>query len=173
MTKIFTVILMTIFANTSFSQVTIGKRPPLVQFSGDNGAKTDGSSWSSKSITGKVYSLFYVDPDEKDANEVFIDKLKAQEFDRNKYGSIAIINLAATWKPNIIIERILKSKQEKYPDTIYVKDRVSKLVKSWGLKDDAYNVLLFNKKGELLFQKAGTMTDKETETYFKLIKENL
>ena len=44
--------------------------------------------------------------------------------------SVAVINLAATWKPNSIIGLILSSKQKEFPKTIYVEDENSKLVKN-------------------------------------------
>ncbi|MEZ4741470.1 MAG: YtfJ family protein [Bdellovibrionota bacterium] len=151
----------------------VGANLPLVEIKGENGGKIDGSGWDSGSIKGKVYSLFYVDPDEKDANLSLEKALKDGGFDRAKYGSIAVINLAATWKPNFIIEKVLADKQEEYPDTIYVKDRAGMLVKSWSLKNDAYNVLLFDKEGKLLFKQAGTLDEEGIKKYITLIKANI
>ncbi len=64
-------------------------------------------------------------------------------------GRIAIVNLEATWKPNYVIEKILSARQEVLPDTTFLKDKKSVLVNEWDLADDASNVLIFSKKGEV------------------------
>jgi predicted transcriptional regulator len=76
--------------------VELGKVPNSIVSDGDNGGKTDGSAWSSKMLKGKVHILFYVDPDERDLNEPLSQALKKRQFDRKKYASVAMINLAAT-----------------------------------------------------------------------------
>ena len=63
-----------------------------------------------------------VDPDESDLNNHVSEALKAEKFPLEKYGSIAIINMAATWLPNFALNMKLKSKQENYKNTVYVKD---------------------------------------------------
>ncbi|SFV54997.1 Protein ytfJ precursor [hydrothermal vent metagenome] len=72
-------------------------------------------------------------------------------FNSTLVGRIAIVNLAATWKPNYVIEKILESKQKETPSRVYVKDKKSILVKEWNLADNASNILIFSKKGEVLF----------------------
>ena len=154
--------------------IELGEVPKNVTISGENGGLAlDGSAWDSSSIKDKVYVMFYVDPDEKDTNEHFSNALKAKHYDRTNYGSIAIVNLAATWKPNFIIEKLLKSKQEKFPDTIYVKDKNKVLVKAWDVADDSSDILVFSKNGELLFYKAGAMSEDDMQKVFKIIEDNL
>jgi predicted transcriptional regulator len=134
----------------------------------------DGSAWNSKSIKDKVYVMFYVDPDEKDLNEAFSDALKAKHYrEKGAYGSIAVVNLAATWKPNVIIESLLKSKQKEFPNTIYVKDKKSILVKEWNLADDNSDILIFDKDGTVLFYKAGKMSKDDMQKAFTIIEEHL
>ncbi|EQC50778.1 YtfJ family protein [Bacteriovorax sp. DB6_IX] len=146
---------------------------PAVELKGDLGGRLDGKAWSSSEIKDKVYVLFYVDPDEKDLNNHVSDALKAEKFPRENYGSIAIINMAATWKPNFAIESALKTKQEQFPDTLYLKDFDKVLVKKWKMKDDSSNVLVFSKKGELLFRVGGKATEDQLKQIIKVIKANL
>ena len=149
----------------------IGAKPPVVTLQGENGGHVkDGSPWSSSMIRDKVYVMFYVDPDEKDKNERVAEALKAKHFDRSKYGSIAIVNMAATWKPNFIIQKILESKQKKYKDTIYVMDKNKVLVDKWGLADDESDILLFDKDGKLLFYKAGRLSDEDIAKLIHIIE---
>jgi predicted transcriptional regulator len=162
-----------VISTASYAQLQNGSLPPDVEISGEQGSKIDGSDWLSSTIKGKVYSLFYVDPDEKGANEALETALKKEDFDKAKYGSIAVINLSATWKPNVIIEKILAGKQREYPDTIYVKDKGSVLVKKWNLPDNAYVVLLFDRTGKLLFNKAGKLSEKDIADYIAAIRANL
>jgi predicted transcriptional regulator len=117
--------------------------------------------------------MFYVDPDEKDTNSHFSAALKEKNYNRANYRSLAIINLAATWKPNFAIESVLKEKQVEFPDTIYVKDKKSVLVKEWGVADDASNILIFSKSGKLLFYKSGAMSKDDMTKAFSLIENNL
>ena len=105
----------------SFYSLAGESLPPLI-LEKELGGRLDGSSWSSAEIKNKVHVLFYVDPDEKDLNERIADVLQNSKFPLDNYGSIAVINMAATWLPNIALETALKQKQKKYPDTLYVKD---------------------------------------------------
>lgn len=158
----------------NLSAITIGEVPDTVVIEAKNGGMVlDGSSWSSSTIQDKVYVMFYVDPDEKDTNNEFSATLKEKKYDRANYGSLAVINLAATWKPNFVIESILESKQEEFPDTIYVKDKNSVLVNKWKVEDDASNILIFSKRGELLFYKSGKMSEEDIRNAVKIIEENL
>ena len=154
--------------------LSINEIPKNVTIENDNGGLAkDGSPWNSSTIKDKVYVMFYIDPDERTTNEKFSKKLKEKKYDRTNYGSIAIVNLAATWKPNIIIEKLLKTKQKEFPDTIYVKDKNSVLVKAWDVGDDASNVLIFSKDSKLLFYKSGKMSDDDIQKAFQLIETNL
>lgn len=167
-------LLVALLATLNLNGATIGEVPATAEISGDNGGYVeDGSAWNSASIKDRVNVMFYVDPDEKDVNEHYSAALKAEkEAQRLDFQSIAIINLAATWKPNFVIEKILKGKQEEFPNTIYVKDKKSVLVNEWEINDDASNILIFDKNGKLLFYKTGKMSDEEIKNSFKIIEEN-
>ncbi len=155
------------------SALTLGDTPPFVVLEGKNGGMIDGTPWSSKMIKGKVFVVFYVDPDEKDANDEFSDALKAKKFPSEKYTSIAIVNMAATWMPNFLINMKLKKKQKKYPNAIYVKDKKKVLVKKWMLADDSSDILVFNKEGKLIFQNFGKLDSRQVEKVITLIENNL
>jgi YtfJ family uncharacterized protein len=151
----------------------LGKVPSKVIIDGDNGGKTDGTAWSSSMLKGKIYTVFYVDPDEKDLNNALADAIKAKKFDRKKVNSVAIVNLAATWLPNAIIESKLKEKQKKFPHTIYVKDKKKVLVQKWDLADDNSDILIFDKEGKLIYKKFGKVSDKEISEVIALIEKNI
>jgi len=158
---------------TAIMAIEIGSVPTPVTLSNDNGGKTDGSAWNSSSLKGKVHIVFYVDPDKKDLNEALSKALKKRHFDRSKYASVAIVNLAATWMPNALIESKLKSKQKEFPDTTYVKDKKKVLVKKWSLADDNSDILIFNKKGALIYKKFGKLSNTEISKVLSLIEANL
>jgi YtfJ family uncharacterized protein len=120
-----------------------------------------------------VWTLFYVDPDEKDVNEAMEAALKAAKLPKDKYGSIAVINMDATWLPNAALASSLESKQEKYPDVTYVKDYDKVLVKQWKLKDDAYVVVVFDKQGKVLWSKDGAFSKDDTNKLLEVIKAHL
>ena len=157
----------------SIFAIELGKVPPKVTLSGELGAKVDGGAWHSSMLKGKIYTLFYVDPDKKDLNEPLADALKARNFDRKKVNSVAVINLAATWIPNVILESMLKKKQKKFSHTIYVKDKKKILVHKWKLADDNSDILIFDKRGKLIYKKFGKVTAKEIPAVIKLIEKHL
>ena len=153
--------------------IELDKVPSLVSLDGKDGGKADGAKWSSSMLKGKVHIVFYVDPDKKDLNEDLSNALKKRHFNRKKYGSVAIINLAATWMPNALIESKLKSKQKKFPDTTYVKDKKKILVNKWDLADDNSDILIFNKKGKLIYKKFGKLSTSQIVDVITLIEKNL
>jgi len=157
----------------SLMAVELGKVPNNVIIEGKNGARIDGTAWNSSMLKGKIYTLFYVDPDERDLNNPLADALKARKFDRKKVNSVAIINLAATWLPNMILEAKLKEKQKKFPDTIYVKDKKKVLVNQWKLADDNSDILIFDQKGKLIYKKFGKVSESEIKDVISLIEKHL
>lgn len=167
-------VLGTLLASSaSLAAPALNQRPATVELKGDSGGKVDGSPWSSDSIKGKVFSLFYVDPDHRDMNEHLKEALASENFPLDRYGSIAVINMGATWVPNALIGSSLKSNQEKYPDTVYVKDFDKALVKQWQLADDAYDVLVLDKEGKIIFSREGDFSKDDVATMIKLIRDNL
>jgi hypothetical protein len=153
--------------------LNIGEVPPKVVISEKNGGYLDGTAWNSSMLKNKLYVLFYVDPDERDTNDAFTKALHEKSYDLNYYGSVAIINLAATWLPNVVLESKLKDKQKKFPNTIYIKDKSKVLVKEWDLQDDSSNVLIFNKDGELIYSYSGKLNSSEITKVISLIDRNL
>jgi YtfJ family uncharacterized protein len=166
-------IFISMLLTLNLSALQLGETPLDVVLDGKNGGKVDGTVWNSNMLTGKVHVLFYVDPDKKDVNEAFADALKSANFNHANYSTVAIVNLAATWKPNIIIEALLKSKQKKFPEAMYVKDKKKVLVKRWQLADDASNVVVFGKDGKVLYFKDGKLDQNEIFKVIQLIKDNL
>ena len=153
--------------------IEVDKVPSSVTIKGENGGKIDGKAWNSSSLKEKIHIVFYVDPDKREENEALSKALKKRHFDRSKYASVAIINLAATWMPNTILESKLKTKQKEFPDTIYVKDKKKVLVDKWNLADDNSDVLIFDKKGKLIYKKFGKLSAKEIKNVLALIEKNL
>jgi predicted transcriptional regulator len=165
-------IFLTLLAPThSIAAPTVGEALAKVELSGDKGGLVSGNAWTSESIKGKVWTLFYVDPDKKDINELLENTIKAEKFSREKFGSIAVINMAATWLPNGIISSSIESKQEKFPLTTYVKDKDKVLVKEWKLADETYDVMIFDATGKLRYYKSGTLEKSDVDTFIALIKE--
>lgn len=170
MKKIWTILLFILIltiTNTLHAKLT------PISLEGKSGGRIDGTKWSSSEIKDKVYVLFYVDPDKKDLNEHVANALKNKKFDTKHYGTIVIINMAATWLPNFAITSSLKEKQAKYPEAIYIKDLNKTVVKKWNLKDDDSNILLFNKKGELIFNESGKLSQEKISTLLNLIETNM
>ncbi|MCK5683008.1 transcriptional regulator [bacterium] len=174
MKKMITLVLtLLVTVSFSYAELTVGEKPTEITLSGKLGSKVDGSTWSSNDIKDKVYLLVHADPDEADMNNAATEALKAEKFSDDVYGSIAVINMAATWLPNVAINMKLKGKQEKYPSTIYVRDFKSVLVKKWNLADDSNNIVAFDKSGKVIFSKDGQLSSDDIKNLISLIKANL
>jgi YtfJ family uncharacterized protein len=157
----------------AWAELQLGQVPPAVELKEKLGGRLDGTPWSSDEMRGKVSVLFYVDPDKKDLNNEASEALAAEKFSLEKYQSLGIINMAATWLPNFAISSSLEEKQKKYPNTIYVRDYKKVLVKKWNIADDTSDVLAFDKAGKLIFRKDGKLNAEDIAQLIKVIKENL
>lgn len=168
MQHLFLILCLVISFSVS-AKLKVGQQIPEVSLSGDLGGKVDGSNWSSKELGGKVHLIFYVDPDEKDTNNHTSEAVAKEKFDLTYYASSAIINMDATWLPNAAIASSLKKKQEKYPNTTYVKDIEKELVKKWSMQDDASNIVLLDPSGKVLFHEHGALSKDNVAKLLKLI----
>jgi YtfJ family uncharacterized protein len=166
-------VLVFFLINQAALAVELGEIPPRAELKEKLGGRLDGKTWSSDELQGKVHVLFYVDPDEKDTNNDASEALDREKFSSEKFQSVGIINMAATWLPNFAISSALKDKQKRYPKTIYVRDYKKVLVNAWKIADDSSNVLAFDKKGKLIFRKDGKLTVEEIQTLVKVIRNHL
>ena len=132
-----------------------------------------GTAWKSSELTGKVHAVFYVDPDEQKLNEHVEKALKQEKFPLDRYDSVAIVNMAATWIPNFLIAKRLKKKQEEHGHTTFVKDQGKALVRAWGLQDNSYNVVVFDKSGNVAWSKGGKLSDTDVSDLITTIRRNL
>jgi YtfJ family uncharacterized protein len=151
----------------------MGQVPSKVELKDNLGGRLDGKSWSSDELKGKIHVLFYVDPDEKDTNNETSEALDKEKFPAEKFQSVAIINMAATFMPNFLISSSLKEKQEKYPRTLYLRDYKKVIVQEWKLADDSSDVVAFDGSGKVIFRKDGKLTPEEINKLVKAIKDNL
>jgi len=153
--------------------IELGEIPPKVELREKLGGRLDGTPWSSEELQGKVHVVFYVDPDEKDTNNEASDALNREKFPGDKFQSVGVINMAATWMPNFAISSSIKDKQKRYPKTTYVRDYKKTLVNAWKIADDSSNILAFDKNGTLIFRKDGKLTAEEIQTLIKVIRDYL
>ncbi|HUL31756.1 MAG TPA: YtfJ family protein [Thermodesulfobacteriota bacterium] len=153
--------------------IDIGEIPPKVELKEKLGGRLDGPPWGSEELRGKVHVLFYVDPDEKDTNNDASEALDKEDFPTDKFQSVGIVNMAATWLPNFAIFSSLKDKQKRYPRTLYVRDYKKVLVGAWKIADDSSDVLAFDKQGKLIFRKDGKLTRGEIQALIKAIRDHL
>ena len=169
-TMIFKILVPTML----LAELPIGEIPPKVVLKGNLGGRIDGTQWSSEELVSeKIIVLFYVDPDESELNNHVSDALKAEDYPKEKYGSIGMANMAATWLPNFAINMKLKSKQNKHKETVYVKDLDKTLVKKWGLSDDNSDVIVFGRDGRVLYSVDGKFTDAQVKEIVKVVWDNL
>jgi predicted transcriptional regulator len=149
----------------------VGEVPKRVVLEGDAGGRVDGAPFDTADLRGKTWLFIYADPDKKDLNEEVIEAIKKRRYPRDRYGSVAVVNMAATWKPNFVISAILKKKQKRYPDTIYVKDKKRVFVQEWGLADDDFNIVVLGPDGRVLFVKSGELSKEDAKRLLKILDE--
>ena len=153
--------------------VEVGHIPPHIILKKTNGGTTDGKAWDSKTLKGKVHTLLYMDPDKRSDSQILLDALAKLKIDNHKYSTVAIINLAATWLPNAILQSKLKEKQKELNNMEYVFDKTKFLVKKWHLKDDASNVVILDKNSKVIYQKSGELTSKDVQEILQIISKTI
>ena len=168
-----TIAILTIcLGPAAMAQLVIGEVVPTVVLDEKKGGLVGDGPWSSASLNGKVHILMYVDPDKVKVNAHVEDALAAEGFDRDKVASVAVINMAATWKPNFAIDMLLQKKQEKFPDTLYVRDLRRVLVDAWDLVDNGYHVLVVGRSGEALFSGANALSETQVAQLISTINRH-
>ena len=166
-------VLAVLLMNQAADAIEVGEIPPKIELKEKLGGRLDGKPWSGEELRGKVHVLFYVDPDEKDTNNDASEALDREKFPGDRFQSVGIINMAATWLPNFAISSALKDKQKRYPTTIYVRDYRKVLVNTWKIADDSSDVLAFDKNGRLIFRKDGKLTAEEIQRLIRVIRDHL
>ena len=170
---VFTTVVFTGALTAHAGELVVAATAPLLKLEGKQGGRVTGEAWSSEEIKGKVFSVFYVDPEEKSLNAPIEAAYKKEDFPADKHQGIAVINLAAAWYPDSIIDSMLKDKQKEFPRTIYVRDVNKEVVKTWNLKDDSVNLVIFNKEGKILYIKKGQIPEAEIPQVMKIVRDNL
>lgn len=173
MTRKILALLAAMLPTLALAGPPVGEKPTTITLDGDKGGRVAGGAWSSDEMKGKVFVLFYVDPDVSDLNNAASEALKAEKFPSSSYQSVAVINMGATWLPNFAINSKLKGKQKDYPDTIYVRDLEKTLVKEWKLADDNNDVMVFDKAGKVVFVHEGKLDAAAIKSLIETIKQNL
>jgi len=153
--------------------VNIGDTLPPVTLEKENSGTSDDKAWQSISLKGKVHLILYMDPDKRKETQVVLDALNKLEVDGKAYSTVAIVNLAATWMPDAILEGLLSKKQKELKNTSFVFDKKKYLVKKWKMKDDASNVLIVDKNTKILYQKAGKLSTTEINKIIDIIRQNI
>ena len=128
-------------------------------------------SLASADFEGKVISIFYVDPDEKDMNVHVEDALlKDPGLDRTRYKGLGITNMKATALPNFLIKGIVKSKQEK-TGAIILLDYDYTILNLWGLQNDSSNLVIVDKERICRYVYKGKLPPEELTKMIGIIKE--
>ena len=166
---------MTLFLSVELNALKIGETPPHIVLKDHLGGTVSGEIWDSSTLRNKVYIVMYIDPDQKEYNVHVENALNRyfKDYPLDSRGSVAIINMKATWSPNVILEPILTYKQKKFPHTVFVKDLQKTLVKKWGLQDDGYHILVFSKKGKLLYSNYKKLSQDDVNDLILLIDNEI
>jgi len=155
------------------ADLPLGKMPPEITLEGDTGGRVDGTPWSSSELKGKLFIVFYIDPDESGINDHATKAIKELKLPKEKIRSYAIINMDATWKPNAIINASLKKKQKENSRTIFIKDMDKLLVKKWKLKDNSSNIVVIAPDGRVIFCKGGKLSDTDVKQMTDVLKAHV
>lgn len=170
------IIMLTIVCLAGFAfaeALVIGEKPVKLELDGKNGGRMDRTGWSSCELENTAWVLFYVDPDESDMNVAAEDSLDVLDISKDLLKTAAVINYRGTNLPGFAITMKLKAKQKKHPDTVYLTDKKHVFVEEWGLSDDNYCTLVFDKTGVLIYRFDGQMNEEEIAKYLKIIQDNL
>ncbi len=165
-------LILSLMISSLFAEVDMIKPLKNITIKGDDGGYVIGGDWNSSMLKGKTTMLMYVDPDEQPKGEIYKPTIEAfeRDLDFNKFQILVILNLKATWKPDFLIKSLVKNKVGDYPKRIYILDKNSILVKSWGLADNEYNTLVLNKQAKVIYSHSGIWKDGEIDKINSLIR---
>ncbi|MBU2261793.1 MAG: hypothetical protein KKF02_07710 [Proteobacteria bacterium] len=151
------------------AELKVGDKAPDFRLKDSTGKEY---SLASPEFEGRVMSVFYVDPDEKDMNVHVEDVLlKDPGLDRkNKYKGLGITNMKATALPNFLIKGIVKSKQEK-TGAIILLDYDYTILNLWGLQNDSSNVVILDKERICRYIYREKLSSEEVAKMIEVIKE--
>ena len=131
--------------------VNVGEVLPPLTLEGNNGGDSSSKAWHSQNLEGKVHVLLYMDPDKRKEAMPFLDTLNAKQYDKKKYSTVAIVNLAATWMPDAILEAMLSKIPNELNNTEFVFDKRNYILAKWDTKDDASNVVILDENMKVLY----------------------
>ncbi|KXX66766.1 hypothetical protein AVL50_29995 [Flammeovirga sp. SJP92] len=125
-------------------------------------------------IGEKVVMIFYADPDTPDANEDFVKKVKQWKFNLDEFKAYGIVNLKDSKYPNGIVRfmiRMIRKRSKREASALILTDPKGTVTKEWNTGDcnNSIGVLLVDNTGEVLFWKAGELTEEETDFVIKEI----
>ncbi|MBU4583144.1 MAG: YtfJ family protein [Proteobacteria bacterium] len=151
------------------AELKVGDKAPDFKLKDSTGKEY---SLASPDFEGRVMSIFYVDPDEKDMNVHVEDVLlKDPDLDRkNRYKGLGITNLKATALPNFLIKGIIKSKQEK-TGAIILLDYDYTILNLWGLQNDSSNIVILDKERICRYIYKGKLPPEEVAKMIGIITE--
>ena len=155
--------------NVFAAELKVGDRAPDFSLK-DSKGKAYGLA--SPEFQGKVMSILYVDPDEKDLNSHVEDALmKDPGLERNvRYKGLGITNLKASKKPNFLIKEVIKNKQEKTGAVILL-DYDFTILNLWGLKNDTSSLVILDKERICRYVYNGKLPSAEVAKALRIIKE--
>ncbi len=155
--------------NLYAAQLKVGDKAPDFSLMDGTGK---AYSLTSPEYQGKVMSIFYVDPDEKDLNSHVEDALlKDPGLERNvRYKGLGITNLKASKLPNFVIKAAIKSKQKKTGAVILL-DPDYIILNSWGLQNDTSSLVILDKERICRYIYNGKLPQAEVDKVLSIIKE--
>jgi uncharacterized protein len=163
------ILLLCSVLNVFAAELKVGDKAPDFSLKDSKGK---AYSLASPEFLGKVMSIFYVDPDEKDLNAHVEDALlKDPGLERNvRYKGLGITNLKASKKPNFLIKEVIKNKQEKTGAVILL-DYDFTILNLWGLKNDTSSLVILDKERICRYVYNGKLPSAEVAKVLKIIKE--
>jgi len=153
--------------------VNVGETLPHIILEKENGGTSKDKAWYSNTLKGKVHLILYMDPDKRTESQALLDALNSIEVDKQQYATVAIVNLAATWMPDAILEGLLSKKEKELKNTSFIFDKKKYLVAKWKMADDASNILIIDKNSKVIYKNIGKIPSKEIEKIIRLIHKSI
>ncbi|NME71525.1 YtfJ family protein [Flammeovirga aprica] len=154
------------FAQTATSEMTTLKRGDYIEPITVRDLKNNDHI--TPLIGEKVVMIFYADPDTPNANEDFVNKVKQWKFNLEEFKAYGIVNLKDSKYPNGIVRfmiRMIRKRSKREASALILTDPKGTVTKEWNTGDcnNSIGVLLVDNTGQVLFWKAGELTEEETD----------
>jgi YtfJ family uncharacterized protein len=160
--------------------IALGQQLEPVQLNGELIIKDDqvqtNHAWDSESLKGKIRTIQHIAgrSSAKAMNAPFINAIKAEKFDNEKYQTTTIINLKdIAFGTGLFVKNKAKATKKEFYWSSLVLDEAGEAREAWKLEKHSSTIIILDQEGKVIFVKDGKMSKQEIKSAIATIKDHM